>query len=115
MSHETPDVPPSKEELAALELYHQLVNLSPDNGDRALMLTLRTPTGRYIGDVWLSQTDVEQLIDGTLTISQHRVAYGDPEQAAAPLPLDEGDITDEFVDGMTAEFEEFLKSEGGQA
>ncbi|MFG2276696.1 hypothetical protein ACGFNY_43930 [Streptomyces chartreusis] len=124
MADETPDVPPSSQEMAALELYHQLVNLSPDDGERDLMLTLRLPNGRYVGDVWLSKEDVEQLIDGTLTISQHRVAYGAPEKPADPLPIDEDDtdpwprlsqddITDDAVEGLAAEFEEFLKSEGG--
>jgi len=115
----------ASQEQAALELYHQLVNLSPDNGERALLLTLRLPNGRYVGDVWLSSTDVDQLIDGALTVAQHRIAYGDPEEAAAPLLMDEDDvdpwppltpdaITDDAVDDLAAEFEEFLKSEGGQ-
>lgn len=120
------DRKPTSEELAALELYHQLVNLSPDDGDRALLLTLRLPNGRYVGDVWLSTPDVEQLIDGSLTIAQHRIAYGYPELAADPLmrdeddvdpwpPLKQDEITDELVDVLAAEFEEFLKSEGGRA
>jgi hypothetical protein len=122
---ETPDTPNSPEQ-AALELYHQLVNLSPDNGDRALLISIRLPNAQLVGDVWLSAEDVEQLIDGTLTIAQHRMAYGDPEPAAAPLLRDEedvdpwprlsqNDITDDAVEDLAAEFQAFLKSEGGQA
>lgn len=113
MFDETPDVPPSKEEMAALELYHQLVNLSPDNGDRALMLTLRLPNGTYVGDVWLSQQDVEHLADSAMAIADHHNVFS--EQAGDPLPLAEDDITDTDVDDMVATFEEFLKSEGGQS
>lgn len=101
---------PSSQELAALELYHQLINLSPDSGDNALMLTLRLPNGRYVGDVWLSAGDVEQLTDGTLTISQDRIVYGPLEQAAAPLPVDEDD--DAAIAAVGDEAEEFLKSGG---
>lgn len=111
MSDETPDVPPSSQEMAALELYHQLVNLSPDNGDRALMVTLRLPNGQYVGDVWLSQQDVEHLADGAMFIADRRNHFS--EQAAAPLPLAEDDITDAQVDDLVADFKEFLKSEGG--
>lgn len=110
MADETPDVPPSAQEMAALELYHQLVNLS-DDGDRALMVTLRLPNGRYIGDVWLSQQDVEHLADGAMALADHRNHFA--EQAAAPLPLDEDDITDAAMEDLAADFEEFLKSEGG--
>lgn len=114
MADETPDTPPSKQEMAALELYHQLVNLSPDNGDHALMLTLRLPNGRYIGDVWLSGQDVEQLIDGTLTVAQHRLAYGDPEEAAGPLPLAEDDLTDADIGDVFSGFAGLLGSEDGE-
>jgi hypothetical protein len=117
MFDETPQTPQDPQELAALELYHQLVNLSPDDGDRALMVTLRLPNGRYVGDVWLSASDVEQLIDGALTISQHRVAFGAPEEAAGPLPKDD-DISDEVADvmaGFDTDLAALLDSEGGQA
>jgi hypothetical protein len=69
------------QELAALELYHQLVNLSPDNGDRALMVTLRLPNGRYVGDVWLSAQDVNDLADASVGLA----AVRDHEQHN-PLP-----------------------------
>ncbi|QKW31500.1 hypothetical protein HUT11_35650 (plasmid) [Streptomyces seoulensis] len=60
------------EELAALELYHQLANLSPDNGDRALMVTLRLPNGRYVGDIWLSTQDVQDLADASVGLAAVR-------------------------------------------
>ena len=69
------------EELAALELYHQLINLSPADGDRALMVTLRLPNGRYVGDVWLSKQDVTALADASVGLA----AVRDYEQAN-PLP-----------------------------
>lgn len=100
---------PSKEELAALELYHQLVNLSPDNGDRALMVTLRLPNGAYVGDVWLSTQDVERMADGAIAINA--MAATDP--AAAPLPIDDT-VTDDEMDDVMAGFEQLLNREGGE-
>ncbi|MFE1451981.1 hypothetical protein [Streptomyces olivaceoviridis] len=70
------------EELAALELYHQLANLSPDNGERALMVTLRLPNGRYVGDVWLSKQDVPDLSDaciGLAAVREHQDATQLPD------------------------------------
>ncbi|MDX2997977.1 hypothetical protein [Streptomyces scabiei] len=63
---------PNDQEMAALELYHQMVNLSADNGDRALMVTLRLPNGRYIGDVWLSTQDVQDLSDASVGLAAVR-------------------------------------------
>ncbi|MET8571879.1 hypothetical protein [Streptomyces sp. NPDC004783] len=60
------------EELAALELYHQLANLSADNGDRSLMVTLRLPNGRYVGDVWLSKQDINDLSDACVGLAAVR-------------------------------------------
>jgi hypothetical protein len=112
MADETPDTPPSKQEMAALELYHQLVNLSPDNGDHALMLTLRLPNGRYIGDVWLSRQDVEHLADGAMAIADHRNHFA--EQAAGPLPLAEDDLTDTDIGDVFSGFAGLLGSEDGE-
>ncbi len=82
------------EELSALELYHQLLNF-PDNGDRALMVTLRLPNGRYVGDVWLSKQDIDDLSDacvGLSAVRDHELAHPlpdadnvDMEQALAAL------------------------------
>lgn len=76
---------PNSQEMAALELYHQLVNLSPDNGDRALMVTLRLPNGRYVGDVWLSKQDVDDLADASVGLA----AVRDYTQATTPDALRE--------------------------
>ncbi len=84
------------EELAALELYHQLINLSPDNGDRALMLTLRLPNGRYVGDVWLSQQDVQDLADasvGLAAVRDHQTTHT-PDAGEPLLDVDANDVND---------------------
>lgn len=75
------------EELAALELYHQLVNLSPDNGDRAIMITLRLPNGRYAGDVWLSKQDINDLSDACVGLAAVR-DYTETAALPAPESLD---------------------------
>lgn len=96
------------EELAALELYHQLVNLTPeiDRGDRALLVTLRLPDGRYVGDVWLSTQDVADLADASVGLAAVRecgpVPVGEPL-----LDVDAADVND-----LIAEAEAFLN--GGQ-
>lgn len=96
---------PNSQELAALELYHQLLNLSPDNGDRALMVTLRLPNGRYVGDLWLSTNDVNDLTDASVGLAAVR-----EHVEASPLSIDERDIN---ADKLGAEAEAFLKN-GGQ-
>ncbi|MGW3383342.1 hypothetical protein ACWDCO_24540 [Streptomyces albogriseolus] len=82
------------EELAALELYHQLINLSPDDGDRALMVTLRLPNGRYVGDVWLSKQDVTDLADASVGLA----AVRDYEQVN---PLPNPDSSDVLAQALT--------------
>jgi hypothetical protein len=42
------------ENLRALELYHQLENLSPAGNGNALLVTVRFPNGQYVGAVRLS-------------------------------------------------------------
>lgn len=93
MSDETPN----QQEMAALELYHQLVNLSADHDrdDNALMVTLRLPNGRYVGDIWLSKQDVDDLADASVGLAAVRdyqdavqlpdVDSVDMEQALAAL------------------------------
>jgi hypothetical protein len=71
---------PNEQGLAALELFHQLVNLSPDDGDRALMVTLRLPDGRYVGDVWLSKQDTQNLADACVGLAAVR-EYTEATQA----------------------------------
>lgn len=74
---------PNPQEMAALELYHQLVNLSADHdrGDNALLVTLRLPNGRYVGDIWLSKQDVDDLADASVGLAAVR-----DYQDTAPLP-----------------------------
>ncbi|MFF7476651.1 hypothetical protein [Streptomyces sp. NPDC008092] len=93
------------EELAALELYHQLANLSDETADRALLLTLRMPNGRYVGDVWLSRQDVEGLTDSSLGLAMVKADHG--QQAEPLLDVDANDIAD-----VIAEAESFL-TDGG--
>jgi hypothetical protein len=78
----------SPEYLPALELYHQLTNISPDNGERALLITLRLPNGRYIGDVWLSKQDVQDLADasvGLAAVREHEEATRLPDPNPAEM------------------------------
>ena len=52
---------PDERDLLVFALYHALVSMSPDDGDRAGMVTLRLADGRYIGDVWLSEPDLHRI------------------------------------------------------
>ncbi|MFF7795564.1 hypothetical protein [Streptomyces sp. NPDC007991] len=94
------------EELAAIELAHGLKNLGPDT-DRALMVTLRLPSGRYVEDVWLSKKDIENLVDASLAIGERQAL----EEAAAPLPLAEDDLTEDDIDDVVHGFEHLLGGE----
>lgn len=100
----------SSQEMAALELYHQLVNLSPEDGDRALMATLRLPNGRYVGDVWLSTQDVESATDALIQLNIRRADAAEGLTPAEPLPLAEAD--DEDIRAVGDEAEAFLKDGG---
>ena len=42
------------------------------DGDRTVMVTLRLPNGRYVGDVWLSKQDVNDLADATVGLAAVR-------------------------------------------
>jgi hypothetical protein len=83
------------EELAALELYHQLVNLSPDQGKPAVLVTLRLPSGRYVGDVWLTVPDVNDLSDACVGLAAVRdYEHANPLTAPDALPeVDTADVT----------------------
>ncbi|MFD8839826.1 hypothetical protein [Streptomyces griseofuscus] len=94
------------EELAASALHQQLINLGPDT-DRALMLTLRLPNGRYVGDVWLSLEDVRALTDAGMGLAMVR----ETTDAAAPLQLDEDEVTGQDVTNVIAGFEKLLGGE----
>jgi hypothetical protein len=52
---------PDERDLLVFALYHALVASSPDDGDRAGMVTLRLSDGRYVGDVWLSTPDLKRI------------------------------------------------------
>lgn len=113
MSDETPDTPQDPQEQAGLELFHQLVNLSPDDGDIFLRLTVRLANGRLVGDVVLSSGDVNQLIESAITVREHRALFGDGDDAAGPLPLAEDDLDEAAVDDVFSGFATLLGSEDG--
>ena len=69
----------TNEEMRALELYHQLVNLSPDNGETAARVTIRGTDGRLVGDVLLNSRDLEALADAVTSLN----AYAQDERDAA--------------------------------
>lgn len=52
---------PDERDLLVFAFYHALVSMSPDDGDRAGMVTLRLADGRYVGDVWLSTPDLKRI------------------------------------------------------
>jgi type IV pilus biogenesis protein CpaD/CtpE len=108
---EQPEPQNSPEELAATELRHQLAGLGPDT-DRALMVTLRLPSGQFVADIWLSRTDVEALSDACVSIAAHRNCIDD--DPAAPLPLAEEDLTDADFADLISEAESILGN-GGDA
>jgi hypothetical protein len=111
---ETPGIP-TPEELAATELRYALAGIGPDT-DRALMITLRLPDGRFVADVWLSTADVTALTDGatamalTSSSEQQMAAFDEAsDPAAGPLPVDE-----DVIASVGDEAEAFLRN-GGQA
>jgi hypothetical protein len=120
MTDETPETPriPSEQELAAIELKRALANLGPDT-DRALMVTLRLPSGQYVGDVWLSATDITALTDGAFAMSlvadaEAQIRAFDDQDAADPLPPAEDDLTDADVKDVFSNFASLLGSEDGE-
>lgn len=52
---------PDERDLLVFALYYALVSTSPDDGNRAGMVTLRLSDGRYVGDVWLSTEDLKRI------------------------------------------------------
>jgi hypothetical protein len=86
---------PGERDLLVFALYHALVATSPNDGDRAGMVTLRLSDGRYVGDVWLSEADLKRITDRL---------NGD----ASGLPaVDDADIED-----VVRDFEAFLRDGG---
>lgn len=89
-------------ELAAQELYHQLVSLSEDDGHRDVMVTLRLPpTGAHVGDVWLSLRDVQRLSIGARAVSEIQ-QDAEPEELEPMPPRITDDDTAEVITGFTA-------------
>lgn len=81
----------SDDDLRIYELLQQLLALSDDT-DVAGRVVFLGPTGAIIGDATLSAGDFEAATDALLKLNVQRA---DAENMpAAPLPIDEGDITD---------------------
>lgn len=64
----------TNEEMRALALFHQLVALSPDDGDTDLRITIRLADGRFMGDVKLSRKDVEAATDALAAVNDYAKA-----------------------------------------
>ncbi|MEU9218855.1 hypothetical protein AB0D47_20165 [Streptomyces sp. NPDC048376] len=86
---------PDERDLLVFALYHALVSTSPDDGDQAGMVTLRLADGRYVGDVWLSTTDLQRIAG--------RVNGDEPDLP----PVDDAD-----ADDMVRAAEAFLRNGG---
>jgi hypothetical protein len=117
---EQPEPQHSPEELAAIELRHQLAGLGPDT-DRALMVTLRLPNGQFVADIWLSRKDVEVLSDVCVSIAAYRDCSGDiptvlhpDEDAGGDGIVDLTKVTDDNVTDFVTAVEQLLKAEGGE-
>lgn len=64
----------TNEEMRALALFHQLVALSPDDGEVDLRITIRLADGRFMGDVKLSRKDVEAATDALAAVNDYAKA-----------------------------------------
>lgn len=82
---------PDERDLLVFALYQALLATSPDDGDRAGMVTLRLSNGSYVGDVWLSEPDLRRIAD--------RVNGGESD-----LP----DVEDSDLEEVVREAERFL-------
>lgn len=72
-------------EMRALALFHQLVALSPDDGDTDLRITIRLADGRFMGDVKLSRKDVEAATDALAAVNDYAKAEQDDRAEMAAL------------------------------
>lgn len=75
------------QELRALELYHQLTNLSPDNGETAARITIRAADGRLVGDVRLNGQDLDALTDAVVSLNAYARDERDNAQQLHPDAL----------------------------
>lgn len=113
---ETPD----PRDLILKFLHDQSTHLSPSGDDNAALLTLRTSDGRYVGDVRLSDEDVQTLSMALESVIAYRDCTEEnsrPDMAMPPLPVDDEplpDVTDKNVNELFTEVEAFL-SNGGPA
>lgn len=99
---ENPELSP---EDAAQVLLKALQEIGPDT-DRALMATLRLPDHTYIGDVWLSAQDVEELTVAATALGESHAAFN------AQLPPTPTEPTaEEIADGIK-QLEQFLDEDG---
>lgn len=114
----SPTSEPSEElelsqEEAAQVLRQALAGIGPDT-DRALMMTLRLPDGTFIGDVWQSAQDVEELTIAATALGESHAAFNTqlPPAAAEALPM-----SDEDIDRGIGQLEQWMQSQGedGQA
>ncbi|MFI2620364.1 hypothetical protein [Streptomyces sp. NPDC018584] len=88
-------------ELAAQELFQQLINLSPADDETALRITVRLGDSRYIGDALLSAKDVAAVNDALVSLNAYR-ADADAETApdADALPAVDGFEVDVMVTAL---------------
>jgi len=101
------------QEEAAQVLRQALASSGPDT-DRALMMTLRLPDGTFIGDVWQSAQDVEELTIAATALGESHAAFNTqlPPAAAEALPMSAEDI-----DRGIGQLEQWMRAQGedGQA
>lgn len=80
----------SSEELSAIELVAQLAALSPEGDLTSVRITVRTGTGRLVGEALLSAKAVETLTDTVVSVNafHDQDDPDDPEIAAEAARLD---------------------------
>jgi hypothetical protein len=76
-------------EMRALELYHQLLALSPDDGETAARVTIRAADGRLVGDVLLNSRDLEAATDALVSLNAYAQDERDNAQQLHPDALAE--------------------------
>ncbi|WP_448333458.1 hypothetical protein [Streptomyces sp. DSM 41534] len=60
------------QEVRALALFTQLGNLSPDDGEVDVRITVRLGDGKFMGDVLLSARDVDALTDAIASLNAYK-------------------------------------------
>ena len=77
----------TNDEMRALELYHQLLALSPDDGETAARVTIRAADGRLVGDVLLNSRDLEAATDALVSLNAYAQDERDNAQQLHPDAL----------------------------